>query len=216
MRKKGFTLVEIMIVLLISVFFLGVIYSAWSRGMFFISRGDNYIQMQRGIRLLMENLEDDLEQCVYYSKNEPSEPFYIKSETDEVTFYRYSPDYDTTLKRPKEWKVNYKLINDKSDKDYGKIVRTVYDGSLQKKKSTFGKFIKWVEFKPYKLPLGDKYIVYHKFRFFVRFHIIAVVNENMDTEQKLDIVTSFDIKTPNKIFKDYYFIHNPVSKREYP
>jgi len=216
MKKRAFTLVEIMMVLLISAFFLGIIYSAWSRGIFFISRGDNYIQMQRGIRLLIENLEDDFEQCIYYPDHKPTNPFYIKSKTNEVTFYRYSRKYDSAKKRPGEWKVNYKLITDENSSDFGKIVRTVYDGSSKVKTSYFGKFIKWVEFTPYKLPIGDDSITYHKFRFFIRFSVKAIANKGKDTEQKIEIVTSFDVKTPNELFKDYYFNHNDVSKRSYP
>jgi len=208
MKRRGFSFVEIMMVLLIGTFFLTVIYRTWGRGIFFVSRGDNYIRMQRGVRFLFEYLADDLDQIALFRSDKPKKLCYIKASSNEVEFIRYANTFDQDGK-PYLWTVRYFL-------DGNRIVREVKQGGSVIKKNQFGVFVKALEFTPYALKIGDAMAIHHKFRFFLRVYVKCCFHEGKKDEQILEVVTSYGLAGANFIFKDFYFLENPISKRSYP
>ncbi|MDD2717145.1 MAG: prepilin-type N-terminal cleavage/methylation domain-containing protein [Candidatus Wallbacteria bacterium] len=209
-KRRGFSFIEVMVVLGIGVFFMGVVYTFWHKGMGFISRGSYFLQMQRGARFTMEKIEDDLEQCAYFK---PDQPFSIKVASGEIEFWKYSDKLESEG-RPKLQKVNYKLEKDPKT-DSGQIVRTVTEDSAIIKREKFGDFFVKAEFEPYKLKIGSISTLMSD-RYFIRVYLEAYTKGYQEKEQTLQIVTSFDLKTPNGNFRDYYYLHNPVSKRDVP
>ncbi|MDD5089358.1 MAG: prepilin-type N-terminal cleavage/methylation domain-containing protein [Candidatus Wallbacteria bacterium] len=207
-NRSGMTFIEIFVVVVIGTFFMGVVYKAWNRGMFFVNRGSHYVQMQRGVRFIFEYLEDDLDQAAFYRKDAPYS-FTIRKNYLEMV--KYGPKNESEG-RPLLHKVIYEMT------DKGELDRTEYDDKAKIISTRkFGTDFVKMEFEHYQLPLA---LGTQSNRHFLRLWLQARYESDSplikEKEQVLDAITSFSLKTPNSQFRDYYYLHNPVSVRDKP
>lgn len=207
-KKRGFSFIEVFVTLVIAVFFMGVVYFLWNRGIFFINRGSHFIQMQRGARFIMEYLHDDMDQIAHF-KTGKAHTYDIRSGANEIEFWRYS-EKDEKPGRPELLKIKYHLEN-------GRLVRSEYDqkGKLRQTKKFGQDFVEAI-YEPYFMKIGPINSSMNR-RWFLRVELKGQFEiPNLHTKQQLHITGSFAMKTPNGHYKDLFYIHNPISVRENP